>query len=421
MNHKKLENLKIQKYNQQQKIAQLRRVLFSQTNRDNSSIANSLREAEKRLIELTKEITNLEDNQTKGLILQETIEPKETTEQTRGRGTIRPKVEVVINIQLTTEHLPTAIYHLLNRDENPLLVCSIFVKNATKRMKVTSYIEGYSAHSVDTIEVKKNTTELIFQLPTLFPHRIKEITELTKATLHIKVEDLDGKIERESSYPISLLSRNSAMFSYFNIQEDKIVDLFNYLGVFVTPNQPNIIGFLRTIADFHPQKLLMGYPPLPKDADNETINNAKEAVTQQVEAIFDTLKELDLIYVNSVIDFNPIKKNFGGQRVRLPKETLSQRQANCLDGTLLYASLLEACSLNPAIVVISGHAFVAWESLLGSGEWNFLETTMIGYSSFEEACLEGEKTAKEHQEDEELWIGVLPINEIRAKGIMPVE
>jgi hypothetical protein len=46
---------------------------------------------------------------------------------------------------------------------------------------------------------------------------------------------------------------------------------------------------------------------------------------------------------------------------------------------------------------------------------------MIGYSSFEEACLEGEKTAKEHQEDEELWIEVLPLNEIRAKGIMPVE
>ena len=44
---------------------------------------------------------------------------------------------------------------------------------------------------------------------------------------------------------------------------------------------------------------------------------------------------------------------------------------------------------------------------------------MIGYSSFEEVCLIGEKTAKEHQEDEELWIEVLPLNEIRANPSSP--
>jgi hypothetical protein len=71
--------------------------------------------------------------------------------------------------------------------------------------------------------------------------------------------------------------------------------------------------------------------------------------------------------------------------IRLPGETLRQRSANCIDGTLLMASMLEAASLNPGIVLIPGHAFLAWETQDRSGNWDYLETTLVSSKSFAEA------------------------------------
>ena len=73
------------------------------------------------------------------------------------------------------------------------------------------------------------------------------------------------------------------------------------------------------------------------------------------------------------------------QRTRLPRESLRHKSANCIDGTVLMASLLEAASLQPAIVLVPGHAFVGWETWEGTDEWDYLETTMIASHDFEAA------------------------------------
>ena len=416
-----LNRLKAKEYTQQRKIEQLRKALFSQNSQDISTEMESLLVAERELVELEKEREALTQKSNQGLILSTKMEVSSSSDMTksptRGRGRGSTKGEIEIEVYVGMEYLPTAIYHLFEPNDNPLVVCQITSKDITKQLKVTSYIEGYSAKSINTIEVKAKTMENIYQLPTLFPHLIKEITELTKATLHVKIEEIGGDIVKEDSYPISLLSRNSAISDYYNPQKDEMIDISFFLGVFVTPNQPNIIRFLRTIADYHPFKALGGYQGNEKD--DKEFKRGKKAVTQQVEAIFNALKAIDLIYTNSLIDFNP-HRNFYGQRVRLPREALREQQANCLDGTFLYASLLEACSLNPAIVLIQGHAFVAWETWNGNEEWRFLETTMTSTHSFEEACKIGEITAKAHREEDD-GLNIVPINELRARGVMPME
>jgi hypothetical protein len=89
--------------------------------------------------------------------------------------------------------------------------------------------------------------------------------------------------------------------------------------------------------------------------------------------------------VNSVIDYGAGPGEVT-QRTRLPRESLAQKSANCIDGTVLLTSLLEGASLNPAVVLVPDHAFVGWETWDGSGEWSYLETTMIGSAEFETAC-----------------------------------
>ena len=171
------------------------------------------------------------------------------------------------------------------------------------------------------------------------------------------------------------------------------------------------MAFLRKAAAHHPQKRLAGY---------------QSDVTAQARAIFDALKEdADITYVNSLIAFNP-DESARGQRVRLPRESLAERQANCIDGTLLFASLLEAASLHPAIVVVPGHAFVAWERSADSGRWAYLETTMIGTNTFAEAQEIGGRKAefweKQAADGDANKFRRWPLKELRtAYDITPLE
>jgi hypothetical protein len=196
----------------------------------------------------------------------------------------------------------------------------------------------------------------------------------------------------------------------------KLQDFSPYLGAFVTPNVPDLTIFLRAAADFHPQGRLVGYQGDPG------------VVLPQVMALFEALKrEANITFLNMPISFTP-EQGFATQRVRLPRESLMDRQANCIDGTVLFASLLEAIALSPAIVIVPGHVLVAWESWRDApNEWQFLETTMIGTHSFEDALHAGEATALRYKGLAEasnnpdafkLW----PLRILRSEfSLMPIE
>lgn len=187
-----------------------------------------------------------------------------------------------------------------------------------------------------------------------------------------------------------------------------------YLGAFVTPNAPDVIGFLRTVAGRHSEARLVGYQV------------AKNLVEPQVQALYEALKDIGITYVNSVIAFDP-EEGTASQRIRLPRESLRDRAANCIDGTVLFASLLEAMSLNPGIVLVPGHAFVSWEAWPNSGEWLYLETTMIGSHGYDAARRRGDELAQvyeqqSHQAEEPLMFRRWSVRDLRAlRRITPME
>lgn len=334
-------------------------------------------------------------------------------------------LDATVSLRMT--HIPTAIYHLLDTDDSPLLEVELVnTAREMRRVRVTARIEGYSADAVATVELDRNgegVRKKVKLLPTLFPQAIDPVHELTRATVTVLVEELiyagDNsakigtavRIENHDSLPIWMLARNSAPLAVRDPQSGEWVDLTRYFGAFVTPNRPEVMAFLRKAADHHPQKRLAGY---------------QSDVTAQARAIFDALKaEADITYVNSLIAFNP-DESARGQRVRLPRESLAERQANCIDGTLLFASLLEAASLHPAIVVVPGHAFVAWERSADSGRWAYLETTMIGTNTFAEAQEIGGRKAefweKQAAEGDAGKFRRWSLKELRtAYGITPLE
>jgi len=112
-----------------------------------------------------------------------------------------------------------------------------------------------------------------------------------------------------------------------------------------------------------------------------TGNPTSTGVIDQMSAIFNALKKRGMQYVNVPQDFF-----VGAQNVKFPVESLATESANCIDGTLVFASALESMQMRPGIVVVDGHAFVA--VLAGAGadpckvaNWIPIETTAVSSAS----------------------------------------
>ncbi|MFO7634958.1 MAG: hypothetical protein R6W76_20595 [Caldilinea sp.] len=346
---------------------------------DPALLARLLEEAGEIEAQLAKAEASLRAAETAEAAADEVRDEKVRNVVTRSMATT--KLEATVRLRMA--HVPTATYHLLDEAESPLV--EITVENGdlkARRLRITSRLEGYSADAIDTIELesrgKPKAIRTVTQLPTLFPERIRAVHELTRATVTVLVEEIGGKIETHETLAVWLLARNAAPLAVRDPSGGGWIDLSRYFGAFVTPNQRDVMLFLRQAADKHPERQLPGY---------------QSDVTLQARSIFDALKQnANITYVNSLIAFNP-DESARGQRVRLPRETLEEKQANCIDGTLLFASLLEAVSINPSIVIVPGHAFVGWETGQNSGAWDYLETTMIGSNEFDDARTIGRQKA----------------------------
>jgi hypothetical protein len=65
------------------------------------------------------------------------------------------------------------------------------------------------------------------------------------------------------------------------------------------------------------------------------------------------------------------------QRVRLPGEVWRERRANCIDGSVLIASVLERLGMRTFLVLVPQHAFVGFRAGTDSRRY-YVETTLLG-------------------------------------------
>jgi hypothetical protein len=308
--------------------------------------------------------------------------------------------------------LPTGIYHLLDPDVDPLL--TVVVSNVSndrkpRRVCVKASIEGLSAESVRTEEIDRGKDVILKLLPTLFPERARAITEVQRATLHLQVEDLDGKTERHETFPLVCLARNCSFNAVSRPGTGELVDLSHYYGAWVTPYAEPVQDLIRRAASLCEARAIRGY-----------VCRGRHSVTEQVKALYAALREAEITYVHSVIDYGA-GPGHQTQRTRLPRESLTGKRANCMDGSVLFASLLEGASLNAALAVMPGHALVAWEIWNGLGEWRWLETTLIGSADFEAACRSGQQLFDEYKAGSPSLLRMHALADLRARGIWPME
>jgi hypothetical protein len=138
------------------------------------------------------------------------------------------------------------------------------------------------------------------------------------------------------------------------------------------------------------------------------------SVHDEVGAVYKALHDRGITYSSTTLSF----PSGSAQKVRFPEDALHQAAANCIDGTVLMASALEAIGINPIIIIIPGHAFLGWRDDPGSSVVEFVETTLIGSTDFETAVTFAMSEYYKAYLANNI-IDVVDVQDARQKGLLP--
>jgi len=175
-----------------------------------------------------------------------------------------------------------------------------------------------------------------------------------------------------------MLAVNAVNFRLCPIEESASQDrVEEILASYVTPNDPFVQEVVKKAADIRKQKY--GDPSF-----SGYLSHDPNRVLEDMDAVFEAVKELRIRYA---IMGSSYEKFF--QRIRLPRSVIQDRMGNCLDLSLLFASIYEAIGLHPVILMLKTHAMAgAWlkdDNLASPLEENsqvFLNAASKGYDSF---------------------------------------
>lgn len=337
----------------------------------------------------------------------------------------------IVDVQFRTPILPTAYCHSLTAKEYPFIICKIDNSgcNCTNSLLIIqAAIQGFSEICSDTIIVPSGQIEQTQMLPKIKRNSILELNEIRPAQCRVTVQkqvDASQILIHDKVYDLRLHATDTALLATLAEDDSVEEDLSDYLSVFVTPHTPEVEEIIAKAANRHPDLQMVGY----QGATN--LDKARDIVRSQAKAFFNTLKkDYELVYTNAPLNFGKLSRQVT-QRVRLPKISLKEgkSQANCIDGTVLFSTLLQSIGIEPLIVIVPGHAFVGWRIWPGTEEYDFLETTMIGYRTFEDALKSGnegynnalgEGLDKKELFDPDGFIRIVDVAACRRKGIDPL-
>lgn len=113
------------------------------------------------------------------------------------------------------------------------------------------------------------------------------------------------------------------------------------------------------------------------DPDFNAAATATQPDLQRVAVIWAALEKRGLRYAagDPALSSGP---TIWSQRVRLPAEVWRDRRANCIDSSVLIASVVERIGLHAFIVLVPGHAFVGFRNGAKDRDAVYLETTLLG-------------------------------------------
>ena len=208
--------------------------------------------------------------------------------------------------------------------------------------------------------------------------RLRQATQQMPVNVSFEVE-IDGETAGEKLETLQVRSINDCPFAVANSEET--LDDENFIAgnaalgwmfaAYVNENHPLLDKILQEALE---TKIVGAFKVTTHEQD-ETL--------RQVFALWSALQKRGLQY-SSTTTTPGGSETVQSQFVRFVDQSLGNTQANCVDGSVLFASLLRKISIEPFLVTIPGHMYVGF--YLGAGKSQFvgLETTVLGIADLAE-------------------------------------
>lgn len=174
-------------------------------------------------------------------------------------------------------------------------------------------------------------------------------------------DDEGNKVEK--LVPLLLRSINDCIFQY------KELDLSFLFTAFIQEEHPEIDKILKEALNTKMVTAISGY-----QGDEENTH-------RQVAAIWRVLHDRGFQY-SSITATAASSSKMASQAVRTFDNALKTQQANCVDGTVVFASILRKIGISPLMVLVPGHCFLGYYTDKTKKNVAFLETTLLSNSDY---------------------------------------
>jgi hypothetical protein len=219
-----------------------------------------------------------------------------------------------------------------------------------------------------------------------FDH-LRKVTQQIPLNVDFEVE-VNGKSLGDKTETLQVRSINDCPYGVANAEEtvddenveNGAADLGWMYAAYVNENHPQLDRILKEALATKIVDSFDGYQA-----------NDPTDVVKQVFAIWTALQKHGIQY-SSVTETPGGSPIVNSQFIRFLDQSIAMSQANCVDGTVLFASLLRKVGINPALVTHPDHMYLGFylnnsededdRELMG------LETTVIGVSEVEESSSE---------------------------------
>ncbi|MEK7129011.1 MAG: hypothetical protein AAB858_01550 [Patescibacteria group bacterium] len=299
--------------------------------------------------------------------------------------------DVEIIVRTIKRPVPIRIYEQMQKMQNyqdVLIKYDIFNFSHKKmRIRVETEILNFTEKAVKVIflhginnKQDQKARMMLTQCPRLKRGLLEQLTKPEKAMMHCKVTDEDTKkVLYEETVNIDLLPNDEITWELKDIRSNAKYGMHEFVCSWITPrDSEGLIEKVRTQAALKRSTRSFG---------GEDFNDLS-VIESHVRAVYEYLSEYGLVYVSQPFSAMPSAQ---GQRIVLPEVVLKNKAGNCIDLTVLFASILEGAGLYSLIFLTEDHAFIGWGNKNRPQEIIFLETTVIGQLNFDEAKEAGKK------------------------------
>jgi tetratricopeptide (TPR) repeat protein len=329
------------------------------------------------------------DESSKELDTSKKIRASDVVQKLRERNDVVKRSGLLVEADLPGE-VPLGIYPLLVKGiafTGGLVTLRLSATDKPVAVRIEVSLADVAEPIGKSVTVVKGRRETMRLTPPLrADFKVDALKASAKHDLAYKVTTTDGQVLYEETRSVNVLPHDELPLS-LELHEIDSKPTPELTAAWITPTAKSVASLLDAAK---------------KRATGGKLEGKEGASLPQVKAVWDELRERAFTFVREPsIDSEATHSH----PARLPFEIIEARGGHALEGSLLFASLLEAIGLDVVLVRVPGHMLIGWLPTKAdhaaadgmtdavpspSGSAFFLETTMIADGPVEAAVLRGD-------------------------------